>query len=342
MHELPADPALLLSFAQRQLAAASAILFDRRADARDCCEHLSRAWAGLARAWSPQTHTTQAQLGELAGWADTTFWHRARNTSRTRRREVLAQVLAHGQTTDPTADQPSCPPDRLLEEQCRLLEQALKKLQRHLLQTGRLPSQRKRWVVAAALAIVALVLGLVLLLRARQPVEKSAFTHPEQKAAALTRQLSEGSARAPGAWLGRYYANPAFSGPPSSRQEDAVAFSWQRKGPFEGFPADHFSVRWDTCLFASDTTAALFELGCDDGCRLWLDGKQLIDLWGVHPIQYGRSALEISPGNHHLHIEFFEQTNKAAITLKTAFQPAKVALSSPVDVTGENPCERAP
>lgn len=79
---------------------------------------------------------------------------------------------------------------------------------------------------------------------------------------------------------GEYFNNMTLSGQPVLvRRDPQVNFEWQVGPPASNVPADHFSVRWTGKL--TPPTTGTFRLGgsTDDGLRLYLDGKLLIDSW---------------------------------------------------------------
>ena len=48
----------------------------------------------------------------------------------------------------------------------------------------------------------------------------------------------------------------------------------------EAFPKDKFTVRWETCLEVPKDMDVRFQLGSDDGSRLFVNGKKILDFWG--------------------------------------------------------------
>ncbi len=83
-------------------------------------------------------------------------------------------------------------------------------------------------------------------------------------------------------------------------------FDFGEGSPMVGIPKDHFSARFDTCLTVGRRKTAAFDLASDDGSRLFVDGRQIIDNWGAHGIRYKHAQLDLEPGLHHLRIEYFD------------------------------------
>jgi len=77
-----------------------------------------------------------------------------------------------------------------------------------------------------------------------------------------------------------------------------------------------FSVRWQGALDTSpagetDKTATYtFHIWADDGCRLWIDGKKLIDSWMPTPEDtpgaHRRAEIVLDPGKHAIMVEYFQ------------------------------------
>ena len=82
---------------------------------------------------------------------------------------------------------------------------------------------------------------------------------------------------------GTYFANDRLAGPPVVSRTDAnVRFDWGRGSPDPAVPVDHFSARWTGRLgpVPADGGGRDLSATADDGVRVWLDGKLVIDKWG--------------------------------------------------------------
>jgi dipeptidyl aminopeptidase/acylaminoacyl peptidase len=135
---------------------------------------------------------------------------------------------------------------------------------------------------------------------------------PGQKAGAATPV----EASAPAGFQAEYFANLTLSGRPVvSRVEPRLDFDWGLGSPAPGMPPDQFSARWTATLKIVAAGDYLFDLRCDDGGRVWLDGALLVDLWG----QVGRGAravpARLEAGEHTLRVEYYDVDGPAGITL---------------------------
>lgn len=125
-------------------------------------------------------------------------------------------------------------------------------------------------------------------------------------------------------WAATYYKAPDLSGTPAlTRLDSAIDFDWGKGAPASGLPKDNFSVRW--------LRRPIFEEGnyrftalVDDGVRLWVDGKLLIDAWRESVLTEHEGYISLSAGPHDVRVEYFEKTGEAVIRVRwqkiTTFQ----------------------
>lgn len=81
------------------------------------------------------------------------------------------------------------------------------------------------------------------------------------------------------------------------------------------FPADNFSVCWDTCLRVADATDITFQLASDNTSRLTVDGETVlnVDHWGGFSQKTRRMTL--TPGIHHVEVLYREASLLARVKL---------------------------
>jgi hypothetical protein len=85
-----------------------------------------------------------------------------------------------------------------------------------------------------------------------------------------------------GGLTAQYFADQNLAHSAITRVDPAVDFQWGRSGPSSQVPADHFSARWIATLTPRYTQTYTFRTVADDGIRLWVDGRLLIDRWHDH------------------------------------------------------------
>jgi hypothetical protein len=90
------------------------------------------------------------------------------------------------------------------------------------------------------------------------------------------------TARLGGGIKGEYFNNENLTGAPVlTRIDDLINFYWNPgPDPPPGINEDYFSVRWTGELEAPFSDSFTFITGTDDGARLYLDGKRIINDWG--------------------------------------------------------------
>jgi len=257
-----------------------AVLLDPVVPSQHSIVHLLRAWQAIARAHARREGCPIPALEQLpvAIQKGTVDWvPEPRRAELASLVEALVEVERQGSSREP-------PTPKQLRAHARFLQQAAD----HEVRVRSGLHRRRFWLA-----------GLVLLLLV-----------PAVAVVAVTL-----SGRAAEPWHGRYYHNRKLEGDPWVRRDRAIDFRWRGDSPFEGFRDDHFSVRWDSCLALDQPTTAAFQLASDDGSRMWIDGRMVIDSWdkrGLHP----RGAeVELEPGVHHLRVEYVEYTGQAQVTL---------------------------
>jgi hypothetical protein len=121
-------------------------------------------------------------------------------------------------------------------------------------------------------------------------------------------------------WRAEFFENISLTGAPQRvvAQND-INYAWTWVGPFNDFPADNYSVRWESIMQVAYPLEVTFELGSDDGSRMFVDDKPVIDLWSAHPYQTAAAIVSLTPGNHTLRVEYFQISASAEIRLKAAF-----------------------
>jgi|CXWL01.1.fsa_nt_gi glucose/arabinose dehydrogenase len=115
---------------------------------------------------------------------------------------------------------------------------------------------------------------------------------------------------------GAYYPRPDLTGVPRLRVDPGVAFDWGDAAPIGGIPADRFSVRWSGQLEAPVSGQYTFTTISDDGVRLFVDGRRVIDQWNDHPEQEDQGRIRLVAGRRYdLRLEVYESYGLAVAKL---------------------------
>lgn len=112
-------------------------------------------------------------------------------------------------------------------------------------------------------------------------------------------------------WQATYWNNKSLSGDFAVQQEERqLNYDWGNRSPHPSVNADNFSVRWERYPMFSDAIYR-FTAMSDDGIRVWVDNRLLIDGWYDHPAQAYHADQYLSKGNHVIRVEYYENTGRA-------------------------------
>jgi beta-glucosidase len=116
---------------------------------------------------------------------------------------------------------------------------------------------------------------------------------------------------------GEYFDNIALEGQPRLVRTDArVDFGWTLNSPGRGIPFDWYSVRWTGSVTAPAQGVHRIGVEGNDGYRLFLDGRLVIDNWRKQSFGARLADVTLEPGStHDLRLEFFESTGNARVKL---------------------------
>lgn len=126
-----------------------------------------------------------------------------------------------------------------------------------------------------------------------------------------------------------FFANMNLEGPPVlKRAETEVNFDWGLSNPAPGVPEDQFSARWTGKLVPP--VSGKYRLGAtaDDGVRVYLDGKLIVEDWTDHaPATItGEVTLEAEK-SYDIKMEYYE--NKIGAVAKLVWQLPVVKSATP-------------
>lgn len=116
---------------------------------------------------------------------------------------------------------------------------------------------------------------------------------------------------------GEYFSNRNLEREPVLvRVDKEVYFDWGTGSPDPRVPPDNFSVRWTGKLVPPETRAYEIYVRTDDGVRLWLDGKLLIDSWRNRAAETDIARVKLEARREHdLKIEYYKHTGFAVAQL---------------------------
>ncbi|HTH37146.1 MAG TPA: glycoside hydrolase family 3 C-terminal domain-containing protein, partial [Pyrinomonadaceae bacterium] len=120
---------------------------------------------------------------------------------------------------------------------------------------------------------------------------------------------------------GEYFGNMDLSGKPAFvRVDPYLDFHWATGSPAANFTADLFSTRWTGYVVAAESGKYSISLSSNDGGRLFLDDKKIIDLWSDHATLTGTAIVELKAGERRpVRIEHYENIGNADLVLGWRF-----------------------
>ncbi len=122
---------------------------------------------------------------------------------------------------------------------------------------------------------------------------------------------------------GEYFSNMELRGEPSIvRVDSQVNFPWGAGSPDPRIPADKFSVRWSGAFTPPASGVYTLGVNSDDGVRLFIDGKTVIDSWVDRGMTLDAIAMKLEGGrSYDMRIEYYENLGWAHMSLLWDYQP---------------------
>jgi beta-glucosidase len=117
-----------------------------------------------------------------------------------------------------------------------------------------------------------------------------------------------------------YFANRNLEGTPALvRIDPQIQFDWSDTPPAAGLSRSDYSVRWTGTLVAPSSGKYQLILTADDGCRLYLDDKLLINHWVDSGATPNIAEVSFEAGKtHQLRVEYFQHGGQAVARLDWA------------------------
>ena len=107
---------------------------------------------------------------------------------------------------------------------------------------------------------------------------------------------------------GEYFDNLSFAGIPKFvRVDPLISFNWAMGSPDSLISADNFSVRWTGQIIPPVTGTYRLGASTDDGVRVWLDGRLLIDSWYDRGATLDATTVTLEAGREYgIRIDYYE------------------------------------
>ncbi|ASA26033.1 glycosyl hydrolase [Paenibacillus donghaensis] len=117
---------------------------------------------------------------------------------------------------------------------------------------------------------------------------------------------------------GEYFNNAELSGTAAVIRKDSnIDFNWHGEGPAEGIGKDSFSIRWIGKVKPVYSEKYTFSASSDDGVRVWIDGKLVIDSWQNQSGVGREGSITLTAGTlYDIKVEYYENRGDASIRLQ--------------------------
>lgn len=115
---------------------------------------------------------------------------------------------------------------------------------------------------------------------------------------------------------GQYFDRADFTDLKLTRTDATVAFNWGSAAPDGAMGVDGFSVRWTGQVRPEFSENYTFYVKSDDGVRLWVDGRLVIDNWVNQSVTEKSATLPLTAGrDYDVRLDYYDSTSSAQVTL---------------------------
>ncbi|HVJ05954.1 MAG TPA: glycoside hydrolase family 3 C-terminal domain-containing protein [Candidatus Saccharimonadales bacterium] len=161
---------------------------------------------------------------------------------------------------------------------------------------------------------VSLLDGMQNLVGDKAKITYTAGVQPVSEILAATQLTADAEGTRPGA-QGEYFNNMEMQGIPAlTRVDEHVSFDWGEGSYAPGQSVDGFSARWTAYFTPKSAGTYTFYIKGDDGFRLFVDDKALIEQWQYQGEALNSKKMQLEAGRpYKIRIEYFEGTGQASI-----------------------------
>jgi beta-glucosidase len=114
-----------------------------------------------------------------------------------------------------------------------------------------------------------------------------------------------------------FFNNVKLEGVPAfTRTDSTLYFTWDDNAPAPGVGKDNYSVRWSGSITPPVSRTFTFFTTSDDGVRLFINGRKLIDNWTDHGSTVDSAKIDLVAGkSYNIQIEYYENGGTAVLML---------------------------
>lgn len=131
-----------------------------------------------------------------------------------------------------------------------------------------------------------------------------------------------------------YFDNMGLEGSPKARKESWINFEPANQAPDPFIPKSYYSVRWTGKLRPTISGRYTLSLTSDEGARLILNGRTLIDAWQAHGVRTDSVSVELEAGkDYDLKAEYYDSRDYSIARLQ--WKVPQVEKATRLDLYGE-------
>ncbi len=135
---------------------------------------------------------------------------------------------------------------------------------------------------------------------------------------------------------GDYYVGTNFEQKAFSRIDPAISFNWDKRSPGEGLSRSYYSIRWTGKLLAPTTGEYEFFAKVNDGIRVWVGNKLVLDSWQLNAYKRYNGTIALKAGQYYdLRVDYFNAIEWGEIYLYWKPPPTPQSTLNPFVESGE-------
>lgn len=136
---------------------------------------------------------------------------------------------------------------------------------------------------------------------------------------------------------GEYYTGTNFDHKVFTRVDPAIRFNWLGRNPGPGISRSYYSIRWTGKLLAPVSGAYTFNAKVDDGIRVWVGNKKVIDAWHLNDSKRFSGRVILEAGKFYdLRVDYFNDMLEGEIDLLWLLPTAPKLLVNGISNPGES------
>lgn len=157
------------------------------------------------------------------------------------------------------------------------------------------------------------------------------WTAPEQTATVPASSFGKG-------FSAHYFSDENMTQSVAVADTKKVDFDWDGKSPIAGIGANNWSAQWVGSFTPPANGTYRFSITSDDGCRLYVDHRHLVDYWTIHAPTLKEAEIQLTAGTAvPVVVEYFQHDGGSSLHLSvTRILPGRAKSSFLTRVTPMN------